>query len=269
MNADNFFCKNYTNIKQIHQIINQAHQAAAVFTGTIKHRRIVLPALTLTNLSQEHLFFSCDSQPGLYLHSGTEIILTFLVQLGDSTLPCECTVSIVTYTQKENKLFLVTMFPYSISLMQRREQIRYPIPEENYLFYSLLFTNSQVINDKEWQPINDTAVKYNEISAGGISLFINTTETPNVPTNKSILILKCKFPPQLPGNPFRKEFCNFILIARIFRLTKKGNEILIRAKFSHWSYNSANRKWNLVQAHTGISQLLPYITPPEEFSAEQ
>lgn len=267
MNTDNFFCKNYTNIKQIHQIINQAHQAAAVFKGSIKHRRIIIPALTLTNLSQEHLFFSCDSQPGLYLPAGTELTLSFHVQLANSTLPCECTVSIVTDTQKENKLFLVAMFPYSISLMQRREQVRYPIPEENFLFYSLLFTNTQVINDKEWQPVNDTAVRYNEISAGGISLYINTAETPNIPTNKSILILKCKFPPQLPEDPVKKEFCSFIIIARIFRLTKKGSEILIRAKFSHWSYNTVNKKWNLVQSHTGISQLLPYIAPPEGISA--
>lgn len=267
MNTDNFFCKNYTNIKQIHQIINQAHQESTVFTGLIKYRRINIPALTLTNLSQDHLFFSCDNQPDLYLPTGTEIILSFLVQFNNSTLPCECTVSVVTYTLKENKLFIVAMFPFSISLMQRREQVRYPIQKENFSFYSLLFTNTQVINDKEWQPLSSSAVTYNEISTGGFSLSIDAAELPSVPTAKSVLILKCKFPPQQPENPLKKEFCSFIMIARIFRLTKKGNEIFIRAKFSHWAYNTTYKKWNIVQAHKGISQLLPYIAPPEEFTA--
>lgn len=265
MNTDNFFCKNYTNIKQMHQIINQAHQESVVFTGVIKSRHITLPALMLTNLSHDHLFFSCDSQPDVYLPAGTEITLSFLVHLDDTTLPCECNVTVVDYTLQENKLFIVAMFPYNISLMQRREQVRYPIPKANSSFYSLLFTNTQVINENEWQSINN-AVTYNEISCGGLSLTIDTTKLTSVPTIKSVLIIKCKFPPRLPENPIKKECCSFIIIAKIFRLNKNGNEIFIRAKFSHWSYNNMYRKWNIVPAHRGISQLLPYIAPPEEFS---
>lgn len=262
MNTESFFCKNYTNKKQIYQIIHQAYQTVTQFKGSANHKQITIPALTLTNLSQEHLFFSCDYQPDLYLSAGMELALTFHVQLENSMLPCECTVSIVTFTQKGDKLFIVAMFPYSISFMQRREQIRYPIKEENFSYYSVLFTNTQVINETEWQPIDNNAVHYNEISMGGVSLYIDTTDLTNLPTNKSILILKCKFPHQQPVTPLKKENSNFIIVARISRLTKKGSQILLRAKFSHWCYNVANnKKWNIVQ-HAGIAQLLPYIAPP-------
>lgn len=263
MNTDNFFCKNYTNRKQIHQIINQAYQTAVKFQGTIKNKQITIPDLKLTNLSLEHLFFSCTNQPDLNLSTGKELTLSFHVQLGETMLPCECTVSVVTYNQKENKLFIIAMFPYSISLMQRREQVRYPIKEEDFSCYTLLFTNTQVINENEWQPVCSSAVKYNEISAGGLSLALNTKDISNLPTNKSVLILKCKYPPLYPPDAAKKEFYSFIIVAKIFHLSKKGNEIFIRAKFSHWSYNTANRKWNIVQSHTGISQLLPYIAPAE------
>lgn len=262
MNTDNFFCKNYTNRKQIHQIINQAHQTAAVFQGTIKNRHVTIPDLALTHLSLEHLFFSCENQPDLNLSSGKELILTFHIQLGETTLPCECTVTVVTYSHRENKLFIITMFPYSISLMQRREQVRYPIKEEEFSYYSLLFTNTKVINEDEWQPISNNAVKYKEISAGGLSLSINTADMTNLPANnRSVLILKCKYPPLYPADSLKKEFYSFILVAKIFHLSKKGNEMHIRAKFSHWSHNTAKRKWNIVQAHTGISELLPYVAP--------
>lgn len=263
MNTDNFFCKNYTNRKQIHQIISQAHQTAAVFQGTIKNRQAILPDLTLMHFSLEHLFFSCDAQPDLNLIAGKELTLTFHIQLGETKLPCECTVTVITYNQKDDKLFIITMFPYSISLMQRREQVRYPIKEENFSYYSLLFTNTQVINENEWQPVSSHAVKYNEISAGGLSFIINTADITNLPTNRSVLILKCKFPPLYPADSIKKEFYSFILVAKIFRLSKKGNEMLIRAKFSHWCHNTPNRKWHLVQAHTGISELLPYISQPK------
>lgn len=272
MNTENFFCKNYTNLKQIHQIINQAHQEFTVFNGVIKNRQAALPILTLTNLSNDHLFFSCDFDPKIYLSAGSELILTFHIQLEDTILPCECTVSVLTFTQKDNKLFIVTMFPYSISLMQRREQVRYPIKEENFIFYSLFFTNSQVINEKEWQPVSNNAVIYHEISTGGISLDIDTASLNDVPTTRSVLILKCKFPPQQtqqelpplsipPVSSLQKEISSFILIAKIFRLSKKGNSLFLRAKFTHWAYNTSSRKWNIAPAHTGITQIHPYILP--------
>lgn len=272
MNTENFFCKNYTNLKQIHHIINQAHQEFSVFNGLIKNRQTTLPVLTMTNLSNDHLFFSCDFEPHIYLSAGSELILSFHIQLEDTVLPCECTVTVVTFTQKENKLFIVTMFPYSISLMQRREQVRYPIKEEDFIFYSLFFTNTQVINEKDWQPINNKAITYHEISTGGLSLEIDTANMVTVPTTRSVLILKCKFPPQqlqqdpqliqIPTfNSAQKELSNFILIAKIFRLSKKGSSILLRAKFTHWTYNTSNRKWNIVPAHTGITQIHPYILP--------
>lgn len=270
MNTENFFCKNYTNLKQIHQIINQAHQEFALFNGVIKNRQTTIPTLTLTNLSNDHLFFSCDFEPQIYLSAGSELILTFHIQLENTVLPCECTVTVVTFTQKENKLFIVTMFPYSISLMQRREQVRYPIKEEDFIFYSLFFTNTQVINEKEWQPVNNSAINYHEISTGGLSLEINTTGMAAAPTARSVLILKCKFPPQQiqeqplqihTFNSGQKEISNFIIVAKIFRFSKKGNSIFLRAKFTHWTYNTSNRKWNITPAHTGITQIHPYIHP--------
>lgn len=272
MNTDNFFYKNYTNLKQIHKIINQAHQEFALFNGVIKNRQTSLPSLKLTNLSNDHLFFSCDADPQIYLAAGSEIILSFHIQLDETVLPCECTVTIVTLTQKENKLFLVTMYPYNIALMQRREQVRCPIKEEDFIFYSLLFTNTQVIKEKEWQPISNKAIHYNEISTGGLSLEIDTTDLLNVPTTRSVLILKCKFPPQQPQqeqqtlqvktfNSGQKEISNFIIVAKIFRLSKRGNSIFLRAKFTHWTYNTTNRKWNIAPTHTGITQIQPYILP--------
>ena len=255
-NAENFFCKNYTNKKQIYNIISQAYQTNALFKGYLQKSTI---ALTLTNISHDHLFFFCDMQENLEISANTELVLTFHIPLANSTLPCEFTVPVVTYTQNGNKFFFVTMFPYTISLLQRREQIRYPVKREAYPFYELAFTDTQVVKE-EWETIDNGNIVYHDISTGGLYIQLKNIDTINVPTLKSVLILKCKFPPLQPQPDKNKKECSsFIITARICNIRKVNNELYIRAKYTHWTYNLSIKKWNAVYSHDGIVQLQHYI----------
>lgn len=258
-NAENFFCKNYTNKKQIYNIIGQAYQANSLFKGYLQKNSIALPALTLTNISHDHLFFLCDMQENLEISANTELELTFHIPLANSTLPCEFTVPVVTHTQNGSKLFFVTMFPYTVSLLQRRKQIRYPVKREAHSFYELAFTDTQVVKE-EWKTIDASNIVYRDISTGGLCIQLKNIDPPNVPTLKSVLILKCKFPPLRQQSDKKKKECSsFIITARICNTRKINNELHIRAKYTHWTYNLSIRKWNVVYSHDGIVQLQHYI----------
>lgn len=264
MDIKDYFCKTYSNPKQIRNIINQTFLTETQFKGIIIKTSKTLPPLTLTNVVGELLYFVCDYDPDIKISSSkTDLQLTFYIQMTNGSLPCEFTVQAMPFTKKGDKLLIVTLFPISVALLQRREQVRYKIKKENYCFYELAFTNTQVIKE-EWQVINNNNIIYNDISKGGIYIQLKNIDKYETPTLKSLLILKCRFP-ALPTTTaidklLKKTYSNFIIIARIRNIKKRGNLLHIRAKYTHWSYSLTQKRWNTVFPKEGITPLESYIS---------
>lgn len=263
MDIKNYFCKTYSNPKQIRNIINQAFLTEIHFKGQIVRTGQILPPLSLTNVT-DYLFFTCDYSPDIKISSSkTDLQLTFYIQMTNSALPCEFTVQAMPFTKKGDKLMILTLFPTSLALLQRREQTRYKIKKENYFFYELAFTNTPVIQEN-WKSINNNNIIYNDISRGGIYIQLKNINRYEIPTLKSVLILKCRFPALPTATPIdrilKKTYSNFIIVARIRNIKKKGNILHIRAKFTHWSYSLTQKRWNTVFPKEGITPLESYIS---------
>lgn len=214
--------------------------------------------ISFLEISDNNLFFLCNSPEKLQIQEQDELLINFSVRLNGKLLPCELKVRVTKFRFSNGALFFSTTFPISVNHMQRRLFVRYPINIAYFQQLSMAFTNSDFALADKWQNFYPDCINWGDISIGGIMFYSKKHEDWNKTfTNKSSLILNCIFnAPQANSSSFNAFHIACSILE--MRAVKETNLKYIRAKFTHWTYqNTIN--WKKVPSADGIEALAKYL----------